>query len=91
MLNTVINHLPEEHHMIWDGIKDSIEKNKNTGIAALWLGIAVHLIKDTGLFVGNFQAYKDIPAGLKTEYHQAIMSANGLASAIFGTGKMNRE
>lgn len=90
MLNSVINHLPEDHHMIWDKIKDSIEKNKNLGIAALWLGIAVHLIKDTGLLVGNFQTYKDIPAGLKTEYHQAIMSANGLASTIFGTGNMKK-
>ncbi|MEM5777988.1 MAG: hypothetical protein QXJ06_06170 [Candidatus Aenigmatarchaeota archaeon] len=89
IINNVIEHLPENHHESWDKIKEFIEKNKNMTIAALWAGIAAHLIKDTGLIAGNFKSYSDLPVGLDMEYHKTFMSANGIASSIFAAKNIN--
>jgi hypothetical protein len=91
-LNVLIENLPENHHAIWDRIGNFIEKNQSLTIAAMWLGIATHLLKDTGLIAGNFKSYSDLPVGLSNEYHRAVMSANGLASTLFAAGNIkNRD
>jgi len=89
IIEIVIEHLPVNHHNLWDRIAEFISRNKNMTISALWLGIAAHLIKDTGLLTGKFKAYADLPVtGLSIEYHKAIMGANGLASSLIGVNNL---
>lgn len=92
----IIGHLPAEHHLLWDKVKEFIEKNQNLTIAALWFGIAAHFIKDAGLLAGlymqtgNFKSYADFPASMNMQYHKAIMNANGLASALIGANNFKK-
>ncbi|MGK9475783.1 hypothetical protein [Melioribacter sp. OK-6-Me] len=90
IVQLVIENLPEDHHKIWDKIKLFIDKNKNLSIAALWLGISVHLIKDTGIVTGNFKPYADLPISLKTMHHKIILTANGVGSSIIGIENLHK-
>ncbi|MDH7604265.1 MAG: hypothetical protein QHH13_05125 [Melioribacter sp.] len=89
-LLTVIDNLPENHHAVWDKLNDFIQKNQNLTVAAIWFGIAAHLIKDTGIIAGNFKSYSDLPASLSLEHHNLIMNANGVASALLGAGNIKK-
>lgn len=86
----VIENLPENHLAVWDKINDFIQKNQNLTVAAIWFGIAAHLIKDTGIIAGNFKSYSDLPANLSMEHHNLIMNANGVASTLFGVKNIKK-
>lgn len=90
ILLLVIENLPENHHQIWDKIKLFIDKNKNLSVAALWLGISAHLIKDTGIFMGNFKTYADLPISLETTHHKITLTANGVSSSIIGIENLHK-
>lgn len=84
------NNLPIAHHKSWDKIYDFLDSNKNYAISALWLGIGIHLLKDTGIIVGNVKPYVDIPNGLPMEAHQTLFAANGVASSIFSANSISK-
>ncbi len=84
LLNKVKNRMPADKHPAWDKIYSYIDKHKEKAIAAIWLGIGTHLIKDSGIFGGGVTPYKDLPFSMPMDSHQALFAANGTASQIFG-------
>lgn len=88
IFDKIRNLLPNEHHQSWDKIYIFLDSYKNYAISALWLGIGIHLLKDTGIIVGNVKPYVELPNGLPIEAHQSIFAANGVASSIFSAGSI---
>lgn len=84
ILDRLHNRLPENHHIVWDRVNAFIEKNKELGIAAMWFGIGAHLLKDSGIIVGNVKPYVGIPGSMPIEAHQGLFAANGVVSSMFG-------
>jgi len=84
-LNQIKNHLPNPHHKSWDLVYDFIDKNKELAVAAMWLGIGCHLLKDSGIITGGIKPYSDLPFSMPMEAHQGMFAANGVASTIFST------
>lgn len=86
-LEKIKNRMPIDRHPIWEIIYSYIDKHKEKAIAAMWLGIGAHLLKDSGLFGGGVTPYKDLPVSLPIESHQGLFAANGAASGLFGAVK----
>lgn len=84
-LNQIKFRLPNPHHKSWDLVYGFIDKNKELAIAAMWLGIGCHLLKDSGLITGGIKPYSDLPFSMPIEAHQGMFAANGVASTIFST------
>jgi uncharacterized protein (DUF2384 family) len=83
VMEKVKNRLPVNHHQIWDIVYGFIDKNKELAIAAMWLGIGTHLLKDSGIFGGGVKPYADLPISMPMEAHNGLFAANGIASGIF--------
>ncbi|MHB8337656.1 MAG: hypothetical protein ACYDEE_09575 [Ignavibacteriaceae bacterium] len=83
MLEKVKNRMPIDRHPVWDSVYNFIDKHKNKAIAAMWLGISAHLLKDSGIFGVGVSPYKDLPFSMPIEAHQGLFAANGAASTIF--------
>lgn len=81
-------YLPAVHSKFWDKLYRIIEGSKETTIAAMWLGIGTHLLKDTGLIFGNAKPYVELTNGMSMSSHQGIFAANGTLSSIFGSGTL---
>lgn len=86
-LNEIRNRLPVDHHPAWDTIYNFMDKNKNLFIGAMWIGIGTHLLKDSGLIMGNSKPYADLPFSMPMDAHNGLYAANGLASTLFGVQK----
>lgn len=82
-LEKIKDRMPVDRHQVWEKVFHYINKHKDKAMAAMWLGIGAHLIKDSGIFGGGVTPYKDIPLGMPMEMHQSIFAANGVASSIF--------
>lgn len=87
VMEKIKNRLPANHHQIWDTVYRFIDNNKELAIAAMWLGIGTHLLKDSGLFGGGVKPYADLPGSMPIEAHQGLFAANGVASSIFSINK----
>lgn len=83
VLGKIRDRLPENHHPGWDKTYEFIDRNKGKAIAAMWLGIGTHLIKDSGLFAGGLKPYSDLPLHMSKGAHQATFAMNGIASGAF--------
>lgn len=79
--------LPEPHLPIWDKTYSFIDKSKELGIAAMWAGIGLHLLKDSGIITGGVKAYTGMPFSMPIEAHQGLFAANGLACEMFAVNK----
>ncbi len=86
-LEKVKNRMPIDRHQVWDTVYNYIDKHKGKAIAAMWLGIGAHLIKDSGVFGGGVTPYKDIPVSMPMEAHQGLFAANGVACSLLGLNK----
>jgi hypothetical protein len=84
-LNQIKSNLPNPHHKSWELVYGFIDRNKELAIAAMWLGIGCHLLKDSGLITGGVKPYSDLPFSMPMEAHQGMFAANGIASTIFST------
>lgn len=84
-LNQIKKCLPNPHHKSWDLVFGFIDNNKELGIAAMWLGIGCHLLKDSGIITGGIKPYSDLPFSMPMETHQGMFAANGFASTIFAS------
>ena len=87
ILDKSYENLPNGHHKFWDSASDYIHKHKGFAIGAMWAGISVHLLKDSGIFGHGMKPYNGIPFELSTDTHQGLFAANGTASAIFSASK----
>lgn len=87
LLEIIRHRMPVNRHQIWDTVYSFIDKHKEKAIAAMWLGIGAHLLKDSGVFGGGVTPYKDLPLSMPIEGHQGLFAANGVASGLFGTVK----
>jgi hypothetical protein len=85
LLGNVRNSLPTPHHYSWDRVYNFIDSNKGLAFAAMWAGVGLHLIKDSGILMGGTKPYADIPIGMPMEGHQGLFAANGIVSELFGT------
>ena len=83
-LNHVRNRMPFDKHPLWDTVYNYIDKHKEKAVAAMWLGIGAHLIKDSGIFGGGVTPYKDLPFSMPVEAHQSLFAANGVVSGMYG-------
>ena len=83
ILNKSHKNLPLEHHTFWDKSNIYINKHKGVAIGAMWAGISMHLLKDSGIFGYGVKPYNGIPIELSMETHQGLFAANGTASAMF--------
>lgn len=86
-LNELRHRLPADHHPAWDKIYHFMDSNKHLFIGAMWVGIGTHLLKDSGLFIGNSKPYADLPVSMPMDAHNGMFAANGVASAVFGAQK----
>jgi len=82
-LERIKNRMPSDRHGIWHIVFEYIDKHKEKAIAAMWLGIGTHLIKDSGIFGGGVTPYKDLPFNIPISAHESLFAANGIASGIF--------
>lgn len=82
LINKSYKNLPLNHHPFWDKSNEFINKHKGIAIGAMWAGISVHLIKDSGIFGHGVKPYVGIPAEMTMQAHQSIFTANGIASAM---------
>jgi hypothetical protein len=87
-LERIKNRMPLDRHKIWDAVYEYIDKHKEKAIAAMWLGIGTHLIKDSGAFGGGVTPYKDLPFSMPMSAHKSLFAANGVASSVFGTNAL---
>lgn len=83
IINESYTNLPENHNPFWDKTHELINKHKGVAIGAMWAGISVHLLKDSGIFkYGDIKPYNGIPMDLTMETHKNLFLANSTASAI---------
>ncbi len=75
--------LPENHLPVWDKTYSFLDTHKDKGIAAMWAGIGLHLLKDSGILIGGVKPYTGLPGSMTMEAHQALFAANGLACGMF--------
>lgn len=87
ILDKTYTNLPTEHHKFWDSANNYIISHKGFAIGAMWAGISVHLLKDSGIFGHGVKPYNGIPFELSADSHQGLFAANGTASAIFSSTK----
>jgi len=83
LLKKIQQSLPSNHLPVWDKIFNFLDNHSDKAIAAMWLGIGVHLLKDSGFLTGGVKPYADIPVGMPMDAHQGLFAANGIASTIF--------
>ena len=87
VLEKIKNRMPNDRHPVWDRVYNIIDSHKDKAIAAMWLGIGAHMLKDSGLFGGGVTPYKDLPFSMPMEAHKGLFAANGVASGIMGMRK----
>jgi hypothetical protein len=83
VLGKIRDRFPEDHHEVWDKTYNFIDNNKDKAIAAMWLGIGAHLIKDSGIITGGVKPYTDLPIKMSREVHQATFAINGMTAGAF--------
>ena len=72
-----------ENSQAWRSIgelSNSLEKGMVRGV---WLGMAVHLLKDAAIFSDITKAYTGLPGSYSMGFHQALFSANAVAAGVF--------
>lgn len=84
LIERIRDRLPNHHHQAWDKVYEFLDRNQDLFIGAMWAGIGLHLIKDTGILVGGKKAYVGLPHGLPIEVHQSLQGANAAAAELFG-------
>lgn len=77
--------LPDNHLPVWDKTYLFLENHKELGLAAMWTGIGVHLIKDSGFLIGGTKPYTGLPVEMSMHGHQGLFAANGIACEMFAT------
>lgn len=82
IINKSYCNLPADHHVFWDNVHHYINKHKGVAVGAMWAGISVHLLQDSGIFGHGMKPYTGIPFEMSMEAHQGLFAANGTASAI---------
>jgi len=83
-LSAIYFRLPNPHHEIWDKIHEFIQKTKNIGIAAMWMGIGAHLLKDANLFAARIKPYVGIPGSHGMTFHKNLFATNAAIAEIIG-------
>lgn len=84
-LEKIKNRMPSNRHFIWDRVYGYMDKHKEKAVAAMWLGLGTHLLKDSGIFGHGVTSYKDLPFSMPIEGHQGLFAANGIASGLFAS------
>lgn len=87
LISVLHQKLPTNHNKIWDIVNKFVLTHKELAVAAMWLGIGTHLLKDSGIITGGVKPYVGLPNGLPMEVHQGLFAANGLASGLFSIKK----
>lgn len=90
VINKSYVHLPENHHEFWDSAQHYINKHKGIAIGAMWAGISVHLLKDSGIFGHGVKPYAGIPFEMSMTAHKTLFAANGTASAIIANHNIKK-
>ena len=83
VLSRMRDRLPDNPHPAWNRVYMFLDNNKELAIAAMWAGLGIHLLKDSGIIMGGFKPYTGIPTHLTVQTHQGLFAANGIASGIF--------
>lgn len=76
--------LPQDHHPLWDELKQLGGKLTSRTIAAAWLGVGAHLVKDAAIFSEAIKPMTGLPGSMSMAQHQAALLANGLAAGAIG-------
>ncbi len=66
-------------------IADTLEKNENILVSGVWIGSAIHYLKDANIFSDTVKPYADLPGQHMMGIHQSIFAGNSLISFVFGT------
>lgn len=85
--------LPVGAHPVWDTIYRFLDNNKELAVSAMWLGISIHLLQDSGIFGGGTTPYKDLPFSMPQDAHNALFAVNGAVAggiAVAGTGNQEK-
>jgi hypothetical protein len=83
VLSRMRDRLPDNPRPAWGRVYLFLDNNKELAIAAMWAGLGLHLLKDSGLITGGFKPYTGIPTHLSAQTHKGLFAANGIASGIF--------
>jgi hypothetical protein len=80
-------YLPHERSAIWeivDQLIGELDRNENVMVSGLWVGMAIHLLKDANISSNRVKPYVGIPRELPMQAHQNIYTTNSFLSFIFG-------
>lgn len=91
LINKSYKNLPPNHHPFWDQSNEFINKHKGIAVSAMWAGMSVHLIKDSGIFGHGVKAYTGIPTELSMQSHENLFLANGIAAAFVAKHEMKNK
>lgn len=83
LLEALVARMPRDRAATWSPALGYARAARSGSILGVWLGIGAHFIKDTGLIAGGFKPYTGI-RGQSMEFHQALMTANGIAATTIG-------
>jgi len=86
-LEKIHSKLPDPHDGIWDEMHRISGNVKAAGIAGMWTGLAMHLLKDSNLlngFQAKTKAYSSLPISVSDNTHQLLFGVNAAASGAFG-------
>lgn len=87
-------YLPHDHSVIWTGVDrliKELERNENIMVSGIWVGMAIHLLKDANIFADRVKPYTGIPRELSMQAHQNILATNSFLSFIFGNPTQIRD
>lgn len=95
LAHKVYNYLPEKHDKIWDRMKEVLPTAESATIAGAWLGIALHLLKDSGIltkgFEGNIFRYRGLPFKMADDVHQSILATSGIIGGGISLGEIKKK
>lgn len=88
MLGGLIDHMPQDRHPVWAGVRDVLSRSADSALAGIWAGIGVHLLNDAGLtHLGHTKPVIGMPGHHSMGAHQAFLAANGAAATAVANGK----
>ena len=83
-LSRLHGHLPEDHDPIWDSILDAFNRTYEAAVVGVWLGTALHLMKDVGIPGVRTKPYVMLPMSLTNAGHQALLATNAIVATALG-------
>jgi len=88
LMSQMHDYLPEEHHPVWDRVKEYTAKYGGYAIKGTWLGVAVHLFIDSEMLEGFSSSTKSVVGlpPMNGAGHKIFLASNAALSTVFAAG-----